>query len=382
MPRQDPRRTPRPDTVNERLLDRTIRHLLYLTRITTTEVNEILSKLRGEVYPELIDELLPAINRIRNMSDGGALTSSQVTALSATSAALNETIVSQMTRMREFLSDRLLEIGRTEAAFELGLFRNAIPIEVNFSVPSESQLRAIINNQPLDGVPISEWFDNMGADTNRRVMREIRQGMIEGEGIDDIVRRIRGRRSAGFSDGVLNTTTNDAERLVRTAVIDTSYKSRRAFFEANEEYIKGEKIIATLDSRTCSECMRREQESAERPLPLGEGARPPFHPNCRCTVVSVTKSWKELGIDLNEAPEGTRASMDGQVPASMTYDEWLRGQDDDVIEEALGKTRAKLFKEGNLSVTSFTDRQGRQFTLDELRQRESDAFRAAGLMDD
>lgn len=379
MPRIDPRRSEFPSTVNEKLLDRTIRHLLYLTRISTTEVKEFLGRLQKEVYPEIIDELLPAINRISSMGEGGILSTAQLSALATTSKTLQKSIVLKMTRMQEFFTGRLINIGKEEAAFEMGLFRSTIPIEFNYQVPTESQIAAIVNNQPLDGRPISEWFDDLGADTNRRVMQQIRQGTLEGESMDDIVRRIRGRRSTGFTDGVLQTTTNDAERLVRTAVIDTSYKSRQAFFMENEELIKGEKVVATLDTRTCPICSGYELETATKPWKPGEGPRPPFHPRCRCTMVAVVKSWKELGIDLNEAPEGTRASMDGQVPQSMTYNDWLRTQDREIVEEALGKTRAKLYMDGDLSVTSFTDRKGRQFTLDELRSREKDVFDAVGL---
>lgn len=101
--------------------------------------------------------------------------------------------------------------------------------------------------------------------------------------------------------------------------------------------------------------------------------------NCRSTTVAVLKSWKEMGISLAEAPEGTRASMDGQVAASTTYDKWLRGRSVEFQEDILGVTKAKLFRQGGLTLDKFVDRNGAEYTLDELRKRESAAFAAAGL---
>ena len=100
--------------------------------------------------------------------------------------------------------------------------------------------------------------------------------------------------------------------------------------------------------------------------------------NCRSSLTPITKSWRELGIPAKELAPGTRASMNGQVPADTTYNQWLRGRvqagDMGTVREALGPSRAKLFAAGGLDVTAFTDRRGRLFTLEQLRRREPDVF--------
>lgn len=86
-----------------------------------------------------------------------------------------------------------------------------------------------------------------------------------------------------------------------------------------------------------------------------------------------------MGIDVDEAPPGTRASMDGQVPETMSYQSWLSSQPAAVQDEALGPTRAALFRDGDLTVDRFTDSRGNALTLDQLEKRETEAFEKADI---
>lgn len=113
--------------------------------------------------------------------------------------------------------------------------------------------------------------------------------------------------------------------------------------------------------------------------PVDSGPRPPAHVACRSSTAPVTKSWKELGLNLNEAPPGTRASMNGQVPDDLVYSSWLRKQPVEFQEEVLGKTKATLFRKGEIDLDRFVDRAGNELTLAELRRKEAEAWERAGL---
>lgn len=101
--------------------------------------------------------------------------------------------------------------------------------------------------------------------------------------------------------------------------------------------------------------------------------------NCRSSTVPVLKSWRELGFDVDDAPEGVRASMDGQVAESTTYSDWLKRQPASVQDEALGKTKGALFRRGGLPLEKFTDRTGAELNLEQLRERYAEAFAKAGV---
>ena len=89
-------------------------------------------------------------------------------------------------------------------------------------------------------------------------------------------------------------------------------------------------------------------------------------------------------------PRGTKGAFDafarkrvreltGRVPASTSYNEWLKRQTREFQEDTLGVTKAKLFREGGLSLDKFVTANGHELTLADLAKRHADAFRAAGL---
>ncbi|MBM3281087.1 MAG: hypothetical protein FJY95_23870, partial [Candidatus Handelsmanbacteria bacterium] len=62
---------------------------------------------------------------------------------------------------------------------------------------------------------------------------------------------------------------------------------------------------------------------------------------------------------------------------------WLRGRvqagDLGTVEDALGKTRAKLFAAGRLKVEQFVDQQGRTLTVQQLQAKEAEVFKQLRL---
>lgn len=98
--------------------------------------------------------------------------------------------------------------------------------------------------------------------------------------------------------------------------------------------------------------------------------------NCRCALIPKTKSWEQLAREahgnstmakrLDEMSGGTRASMDGQVPGSLNYEEWLKSKPAEVQQEILGPARFRLMQKGKLSLSDLTDMTGHELTLKEL----------------
>jgi hypothetical protein len=69
----------------------------------------------------------------------------------------------------------------------------------------------------------------------------------------------------------------------------------------------------------------------------------------------------------------------GNVPNDVSYNDWLRRQPAEFQSQVLGGTKAKLFRDGGMSVDKFVDRRGNELTLAQLAEQDPTAFTRAGL---
>ena len=213
-----------------------------------------------------------------------------------------------------------------------------------------------------------------GVQTSALPTYAVRRGIVQGESYGQITKRIVATKALQYKDGVTALNMRQAQALVSTAVAHTANEARQTFYGANDDLIKGVQWVSTLDARTTPICQSRDGTI----YPVDSGPRPPAHFRCRSATTPVLKSWKELGINLEEAPSGTRASMDGQVPEAETYQTWLKKKSAAFQDEVLGPSRGKLFREG-MSLDRFVDQSGKEYTLAQLRSKDAKAFKNAGI---
>lgn len=344
--------------VNEALFHAGVKHQIYLQRYSTQvvkEMDDLLNQSEIDIIAKLSRADLTEFSqkRLREILR-------EIQKLSADTYNI----------LQERLNETLTNTAHYEVDFNANLIEKMLPIEITLVRPAIETLSALITSKPMQGRFIADEVDDLEAMRIKQIEQAIRIGMIEGETTPDIVRRIRGTKSLNYKDGILQRSRNDVERLVRTSITHITARARDELYQANQSVVKAWRFTATLDRRTTVICASLDGQVFD----LGTGPMPPRHPNCRSSSTPILKSWQELGINANELTESTRASMDGQVPESLTYQEWLKKQPDDVAEDVLGKTKAKLFKEGGLTLDRFVDFKGDIYTLDELRKYETAAF--------
>lgn len=351
-------------SANEDLFANAVSHQVGLLRFSGSVRNKLVAHL-NRVEDDLVAQ-------IRKRSDAGSFTEWRLNKiLDDVRDILNEAAPDTYGIVR----DEMLGLAKHETEYQEQAIKSAVPVELNITKPTSEQLRAGVLSRPFQGKYLREWVSEMDGASRRRLRDAIRIGWTEGETIDQMVRRIRGTRALGYSDGIMEITRRNAQAMVRTAVSHTSNYSRDLLYAENQDVIKGWMFVATLDARTTEKCMALDG----RVFPVGEGPKPPRHIGCRSSTSPVLKSWKEMGISLPDAPAGTRASLDGQVPAETTYGQWLKGRSASEQDDILGATKGKLFRQGGLDVTDFVDNRGKVYTLDELRVRDAAAFEKAGL---
>lgn len=343
------------NTANERLLDRAVRHAILTQRLQNGEARALLRFLDNEVFPDVVAKLQAGLRRIR----GRGFATVRTKQLRDLVASLDTVLKKGLGEAHDATVARLKPIAISEAEWQTGqLAREMRPLGFDSVMPSPAFASKIITERPFRGALLREWFDGLNRSVQNDVERQLRIGLIEGESIPALSRRIQ--------DVSLDMTRRNATTIARTATNHVTTQAREAVYRANDDVVKSVEWVSTLDDRTTPICMGLDG----RVFKIDEGPRPPAHMNCRSTTVPVLKSWKELGIDLKEAPPGTRASMNGQVPAKLTYGKWLKRQPTAIQNEALGPTRARLFREGKVKIDRFANDRNQTLTLAQLRRRE------------
>jgi SPP1 gp7 family putative phage head morphogenesis protein len=101
--------------------------------------------------------------------------------------------------------------------------------------------------------------------------------------------------------------------------------------------------------------------------------------NCRSTIIPKVDPRYNLLSEVKGERPAIGAKGVEQVSGQSTYGGWLRKQPASFQNEALGPDRAKLFRQGGLSIGKFTNFDGRTYTLDELRALHPLAFEKANI---
>lgn len=370
-------------TTNERLRDAAVSHAVDLQQFANGLVARLIALLNRS-DADIMARLQAALDGLTSPE----ATVERLEILLASVRALN---FQAYQRVERDLTGELRALAEAEAGHQLALFEAILPpqvvAQVGVAAVNVEQAYAAAMARPFQGRLLREWAADIGEARMVRVRDAVRQGFVQQESVGEIVRRIRGTRARAYADGLLEIDRRGAEAVVRTAVSHTASVVRDRFFEGNGDMVKAQVWTATLDTRTSDICRLRDGKqyqpvSPYRPIGHGLpwlGGPGRAHWQCRSMAVPVLKSWRELGIPMDDMPAGTRASMDGQVPAETTFADWLKRQSAARQDEVLGPVRGKLMRQGGLTLDRFYNEKGRQLSLDELKQRDAAAFRRAGL---
>lgn len=369
-------------TANELFRDALTRRQIYLSKFSTglaTDIINLLDETERDVRLTLQDRLVNIVGR-----DFGPTTTSRLNVLANAIGKIRTDAFSGATDMWD---SNMQEVAKAEAEFIDSALKDVSPVVVDTVMPDDKLLASLVTHQPMRGKVLSEWAENAEDADLARIMDAVKIGMAQGETSDDIVRRILGTQSLDGADGVTNITRNDLASITQTAVATFSNEARAAWYGANSDIISEEVYVATLDSRTTEQCAALDGKR----FPVGQGPLPPVHWNCRSTRVAVidgevlgsrpavSATEEELdGLSRTERRARVRELV-GTVPASTTYSEFLERQTDAFQDSVLGPKRATLFREGGLTMDRFVNPQGNTYTLTQLRAREPEAFRRAGL---
>lgn len=239
-------------------------------------------------------------------------------------------------------------------------------LPVNVLTPTSERLASLTKDVLIDGAPSSAWWSKQAEDAAFKFAAAVRQGVVNGETNERIVARVVGK---GAEPGIIDVARRNARSLVHSSVMSASNDARLAVFRKNARFVAGVRWLSTLDSHTCLVCAALDGQAWNLDGQKLKGTEldftaPPKHWSCRCVLSPIPKGLSDLGVP--EPTPGERASSQGPVAATTTFEDFLKRQTPEFVDKVLGKRRAELFLEGKLTLTDLVSATGRELTLEEI----------------
>jgi len=330
-------------TAEDIIQDKQIGHSIYMTRYGTGLSNRFEKDLNEGFNKALANYIMkdPATKR--------GLATANKTAHDILKETYKDLKSSYTDEMREYINYELTyQYNNTKglAGVELKLIDN-------------TAVTGIIKETPIGNYEtMSSWFSSASLSSYNNIVSTINRGWDEGKTIDQLVRDLKGTKTLGYKDGLLQTSRNNARAFVKTSLKSMETQTQTELWKANPDIVKKYKWVSVLDSRTSLICQSRDGRIYE----VGKGDLPPAHPNCRSSVTPV--------FDSNaKQSEDARYSISGKQPSGTTYREFLKRQPAWFQKEVLGKSRYEAFKKDSNSIDKFVSPAGGIYTVKELQTK-------------
>lgn len=353
--------------INDDIAEAFTPYVVDLTRYDAALRRKVLKILR-----QLQSDIVQAIERADPTAP--ARTAFQQRRLAALTATVNKTIAEAFKDINKQLKGDYIRLGKLSSQNVLNTINSTVGVELATVTLAPEALTLLASNFLIEGAKSADWWKEQDKALRFKFKSEMQMGMARGETLYQLMRRVRGTRAGGFTDGIMQGVRRNAETLVRTSVINLNNDATLATYQANGDIISGVAWLATLDTRTTHICAALDGLAWDLNYePIGHTQQfpgPTAHWGCRSTQTPIIRGVDDLPPRKRKGiPEGTRASMDGQVPEAINFDKWLRKQGKSRIVDILGPKRYAIWKEHNLSMTDLVDQYNNPLTIDQLEAR-------------
>nr|WP_314626811.1 hypothetical protein [uncultured Janthinobacterium sp.] len=339
----------------------------------------------------------------------------------------NAVISSHYTGMQAEITRNLTGMVRIEADYTAKVLTQGLKIELGAKLPPATYLEKLVGDTLIKGASSADWWKRQALDTQFRFASQVRLGAAQGETTSQIVSRVLGKSAkaadspankpalpatppmpdakappagpatkpgvppvdpaakppgaapdpvAPGEQGILKASAANARALVHSSVQAVANAARLASFQQNADLIECLVWLSTLDSHTCLLCAMRDlhEYSLHDQEPINHthewaGGPGAIHFSCRCVLSTRTKSFKDLGIELDEPGDSTRPSDGGPVSSKMNFKDFLSSKDKAWRAEYLGPGRAEMYEAGKITLNDLMNLKGRKLTLEELQAK-------------
>lgn len=302
--------------------------------------------------------------------------------MSATDGTVKGTAVARNARLAEALqqaAERLSELSynaavSAEAATataaleaarsQIDAIKAQLPPEMTVGL-TRSWTR--VDTEALDSIVkraserIHAEFYPLSDEAVQAMKRSLVKGIVVGDNPRRVAKEMVRRAEQGFNGGLTRAMV-----IARTEMLDAHRAAGKSADLQAREVLKGWTWVATLDTKTCPSCVG--MHGTEHPI---EEDGPIDHHQGRCDRAPLTKSWRELGYDIDEPPSLLQDSQ-----------EWYDNLTPDSQLRLMGPTRHELLANGDITLRDLSVRRTTDGWRDAMHVRPVRDLRTLGGTDD
>lgn len=318
------------------ITDRTLTLLEQRRRqlgITLADQEMALVKAWVEAWDTLSPEFDRAVSELTTAARGGRLSGPDIARSVRLKKALEQAAASldELANFTEVTASNDLKRTALAAAGEqIDLAISQLPADQTLYAASQWTR---VSGEALDAIvlrsteTIHKTLWPLSADAVKVMKANLVRGVAVGDNPRTVAQRMIRQAEKGFNGGLTRALV-----ISRTEMLDAHRAASKAVDDANRTTLAGWIWSANLDARTCPSCLSKHGQLH----PIEEEG--PYDHQCgRCARLPKTKSWKELGFDIEEPPD--------QLPNAR---EWFDTLTPDTQRYIMGPTRLELLQNGDI----------------------------------
>lgn len=346
-------------------------YILYLKSIVTTAqidrlTDEALFTMKAQ-YVQAISELTSELNLEKKWRSGGR------------SVAEIKKRLNQLVIQSEAIAVVTNDVANLSAASGMIAFPayneayswNGRVEDFNAVTRNALELKEQAMTANLGGKKLPEWTATLF--DSDAVIQSIESSRLQGLGYADMVDKLRSE----FGDEFEHDLTTIARSYTQAMNVEAQVQTAAA----NKDVVGSMEWLAVLENGnfttgrgTCPRCAALDGNVYPiDDIEAGRTPKPILHPRCRCILSPVTKTWKELGFDVEElddvyrpwtirteeaiAAGGRRDILDvGQFDGN--YSQFWSVQDEAFQNAAIGIQRARLVRDQRIDFKDIINANG------------------------
>lgn len=245
---------------------------------------------------------------------------------------------------------------------------------------SAGQIAALVSKEEIGGHTIDGWLWSALNAENKALKAEVSAARIRGVGYKKLISELGSRYDHLFSG---NQVANNLETVVKSYIQSVNAKSHKDLYEANRDVMNEVEWSAIMENGntatgrgTCPRCMALDGQTFPS---VAKGPTCPLHPRCRCMYIPVTKTWRELGFDIDEMDKEynkwyERSPSRKRLAYGLTdknFKGFWKGKPDWWQDNAIGPVRANLVRDGVVEFEDIIYKNGNLIPLNQLVDKEA-----------